>query len=157
AALSAAFAVVTAAVLVVAGLLRLGAVADLVSKPVMTGFLFGLGLTIAISQAPKVLGVPDGDGNFFPRLADLIGDLDSVQGWTAAVGLGSIAALILLKRFAPRVPGILVVLVGGIVVSAVLGLDDRGVDVIGKLPKAYPQPGVPDVGLDDLVTLLAPA
>jgi sulfate permease, SulP family len=157
AALSAAFALVTAAVLVVAGLLRLGAIADLVSKPVMTGFLFGLGMTIAIGQLPKVLGVPDGDGNFFPRLVDLVDDLDAIHWWTAAVGVGSIVALVLLKRFVPRVPGILVVLVAGIVVSAILGLDDRGVDVVGKLPTAYPQPAVPDVGGDDLVTLLGPA
>ncbi len=80
AALSAALALVTAAVLVAAGLLRLGAIADLVSKPVMTGFLFGLGLTIMIGQLPSVLGIPAGEGNFFPRLWDLLGDLGDVDG-----------------------------------------------------------------------------
>jgi MFS superfamily sulfate permease-like transporter len=63
---------VTAGVLIAAGLLRLGAVSDLVSKPVMTGFLFGLGMTITIGQLPAVLGVPEGTGNFFPRLWDLL-------------------------------------------------------------------------------------
>jgi MFS superfamily sulfate permease-like transporter len=136
AALSAAFALVTAAVLVLSGALRLGAVADLVSKPVMTGFLFGLGLTIAVGQLPEILGVPDGDGTFFPRVADLAGDLGSVHAWTAAVGLASIAALVLLRRLAPHVPGILVVLAAGIVVSAALGLEARDVDVVGHLPAA---------------------
>src|ERR1700742_4258051 len=62
AALSAALAIVTAAVLIAAGLLRLGAISDLVSKPVMTGFLFGLGLTIMLSQLPAVFGVAGGSG-----------------------------------------------------------------------------------------------
>ena len=66
--LSAALALVTAGVLVGSGLLGLGSVADLISKPVMTGFLFGLGLTIAVGQLPKVLGVDDPGGDFFPRL-----------------------------------------------------------------------------------------
>jgi len=73
--LSAALAVVTAVVLVCSGLLRLGAVADLISKPVMTGFLFGLGLTIAVGQLPKVLGVDDPGGDFFPRLWGVLGEL----------------------------------------------------------------------------------
>jgi len=65
AALSAGLAVVTAAVFAGSGLLRLGGVMDLVSKPVMTGFLFGLGLTIAVGQLPKIFGVPAGTGGFF--------------------------------------------------------------------------------------------
>src|ERR1700743_2382288 len=67
AALSAALALVCAASLVPAGALRLGGIADLVSKPVMTGFLFGLGLTIIVSQLPAVLGVTAGAGNFIPQ------------------------------------------------------------------------------------------
>ena len=76
AALSAALAVVVAVVLALGGALKLGAVADLVSKPVMTGFLFGLGLTISIAQVPSLLGVPAGSGNFF---------LQSVGGISSAI------------------------------------------------------------------------
>ena len=104
AALSAAFALVTAVVLLLAGALRLGAVADLVSKPVMTGFLFGLGLTIMVSQAPSLIGVPAGDGDFFPRLEDLIGDLGDVHTATLVLGLACVAVLAAGKRFAPVVP-----------------------------------------------------
>jgi sulfate permease, SulP family len=157
AALSVAFALVVAAVLGIAGLLRLGSIADLISKPVTTGFLFGLGLTIAVGQLPKVLGIDEGDGTFFERAVKLLGDLGEVQGWTAAVGIASIVALVALKRLAPGLPGILIVLVAGIVVSALLGLDDRGVDVVGELPQALPDPGLPDVSVDDLVALLPAA
>ena len=94
AALSAMLALVTGIVLVLGGLARFGAVADLVSKPVMTGFLFGLGLTIALAQLPSLLGVDPGEGNFFPRLWDLLGDLGDVDVTTLAVGGASLAVLL---------------------------------------------------------------
>jgi hypothetical protein len=80
-------------------------VADLISKPVMTGFLFGLGLTIALGQLPKVLGVDDPGGDFFPRLWAVLGELDSVDAATALVGAASIVALVVLRRRAPAAPG----------------------------------------------------
>lgn len=156
-ALSAALALVSAAVLAGAGLLRLGGITDLVSKPVITGFLFGLGLFISVGQLPKLFGVEDGDGEFFERLVDLIGDLGSAHGWTVAVGLASVALLLALRRLAPTLPGTLVVLVLAIALSALLGLDGRDVDVVGELPDALPDPAVPDVGWADLVDLLPAA
>lgn len=157
AALSAALALVAGVVLVAGGVLRFGAVSDLVPKAVMTGFLFGLGMTIALAQLPSVLGVPAGDGNFFPRLADLIGDLDEVHGPTVAVGAASLALLILGKRLVPRVPSTLVVLVLAIAASALLDLSAHGVDTVGEIPRALPDPAIPDVSLGDLVDLIVPA
>lgn len=157
AALSAAFALVAAVVLVLAGTLRLGAVADLVSKPVMTRFLFGLGLTIMVGQAPSLLGLAAGDGNFFPRLADLIDALGDVHGATVAVGLACVAVLVAGKRLLPAIPWTLVVLVLAIVVSSLLDLSADGVAVVGDLPAALPEPALPDVGVGDLVDLVAPA
>ena len=155
--LSAAFALVVAAVLIAAGLVRIGGVADLVSKPVMTGFLFGLGLTITIGQFPKLLGIPDGSGNFFPRCWDVLKDLDQINWWTFAAGTASVAALILFRRLAPALPGTLIVLGGAIVVSAAIGLASHGVDVVGQLPKAYPKPGWPSVSLHDLFEMVPAA
>ncbi|HEX4520205.1 MAG TPA: SulP family inorganic anion transporter [Gaiellaceae bacterium] len=157
AALSAALAIVTGVVLIAAGLLRIGGVMDLVSKPVMTGFLFGLGLFVAVGQLPKLFGIRDGHGNFFPRLLDFFRHLHDTNGWTLATGVVSIAALLLLMRLAPQVPATLVVLVGSIVLSSLLDLSSHGVDVVGTLPRAFPHPAIPDVGWHDLVELLAPA
>jgi high affinity sulfate transporter 1 len=157
AALSAALAVTVAVVLIVAGALRLGAIADLVSKPVMVGFLFGLGMTVTIAQLPSLLGVPASDGNFFPRLWDLLGELDDVDGATVAVGAGSLAVLLGGRRLAPAIPSTLLVLALGIAVSAVLSLDDHGVDVVGHIPHALPDPAVPDVNASDIVALITPA
>lgn len=157
AALSAGLALVTAAVLIGAGLLRLGGVMDLVSTPVMTGFLFGLGLTVAVGQLPTLFGVEPGSGEFFERLWALLGDLDNTQGWTLAVGAASVALLLALRALAPGVPGMLVVLVLAIVASALFDLVGRGVDVVGDLPSAFPDPAMPDVSWRDLADLLPAA
>ena len=143
--------------LAISGFLRLGGVMDLVSKPVMTGFLFGLGMFVALSQLPRIFRVPAGSGNFFPRLWDLLTDLDQTQGWTLAVGLASIALLVVLARAAPKLPGTLVVLVLAIVLSALLDLKSRGVDVVGDLPRAVPHVAWPGAGWRDVLHLLAPA
>jgi MFS superfamily sulfate permease-like transporter len=157
AALSAALAIVAAAVLTAAGVLRLGGVMDFVSKPVMTGFLFGLGLTVTVGQLPKLFGVAAGSGHFFPQLRDLVERLDATSWWTCVVGVASIVALVLLRRLAPGLPGTLIVLAGAIVVSALLDLKSHGVDVVGDLPSALPDPELPDVGWADLGDLVPAA
>jgi high affinity sulfate transporter 1 len=157
AALSAALALIAGIVFLLGGLLRLGAIADLISKPVMTGFLFGLGLTIALEQVPSILGVDGGAGNFFPRLWDLIGQLGEVDGATLVVGAASIAVLVAGRALLPAIPATLVVLALGIGVSALLGFDQHGIATVGHIPDALPDPAIPDVGADDLVSLIAPA
>jgi SulP family sulfate permease len=157
AALSAALAVVAAVVLAGAGLLRLGGLTDLVSKPVITGFLFGLGLLITVGQLPALFGVEGSDGDFFEELWDVLGELGGAHGWTLAVGLASVLALVALRRLAPRVPGTLVVLALAIVASALLDLGGRGVDVVGELPDALPDPALPDAAWADAVDLLPAA
>jgi high affinity sulfate transporter 1 len=157
AALSAALALVAGTVLVAAGLLKVGRVMDFVSKPVMTGFLFGLGLVVALGQLPSIFGVAGGSGGFFSKLLDLIGELGETNGWTLAVGAASIAALVALDRLAPTLPAFLIVLVGSIVVSSLLDLSSHGVDVVGELPDAAPDLAVPDVGWGDLADLFPAA
>jgi SulP family sulfate permease len=157
AALSAGLAIVTAAALVGAGLLRLGGITDLISKPVLTGFLFGLGLTVAVGQLPKLLGVSGGSGDFFQKLWHLLGELGDAQGWTVAVAVASLAALILVPRLSRRIPATLVVLVAAIALSKALDLSSKGVDVVGKLPSALPDPSIPDVSWHQAADLLPAA
>ncbi len=157
AALSAALALVSAAVLIAAAALRLGGISDLVSKPVMTGFLFGLGLTIMISQLPAIVGVTGGTGDFIPRVRSLVSHLGSTHAQTLAVGAGSLALLLGLKRLVPRVPGTLVVLGLAIATSAVLDLRAHGVAVVGHLPTALPDPAFPSVSAHDFAALVPTA
>jgi sulfate permease, SulP family len=155
--LSAGLAVVTAVVLAAAGFLRLGGVTDLISKPVLVGFLFGLGLTVAVGQLPKLFGVAGGDGDFFEKLWHLLGELDDTHGWTLAVGAASVALLIVIPRVSKRVPATLAVLALTIGASAAFDLAGRGVDVVGSLPSALPDPAVPDVSWAQVVELLPAA
>jgi high affinity sulfate transporter 1 len=157
AALSAALAIVTAVVFMAAGVLHLGGIADFISKPVMTGFLFGLGMVIALGQLPKLLGVKAGEGNFFPALADVLGELGDVQGTTLAVGAASVAVLVVCRRLVPALPATLIILAGSIAVSALLDLSAHGVAVVGNIPNALPDPAIPDVSANDVVALVTPA
>jgi sulfate permease, SulP family len=137
--------------------LRLGALADLISKPVMTGFLFGLGLTIAIGQAPKLLGVPGSNGTFVDQLADLVGNLGDVHGATVAVAAASVAALVVCRALWPALPATLLVLVLSIVVSAALNFSDHRIDVVGHIPSAAPKLSIPHVDASDLPQLVGAA
>jgi SulP family sulfate permease len=157
AALSAALALVTAVVFLAAGVLHGGAIADFISKPVMTGFLFGLGMVIALGQLPKLLGVKAGEGNFFPALADVLGELGDIEWTTLAVGAASVAVLVVCRRLRPALPSTLLVLAGGILVSALLDLSAHGVAVVGNIPNALPDPAIPDVSADDVLALITPA
>ena len=103
---------------------------------------------------PALLGVSKGEGDFFPQLWHLLTRLGDANGWTAAVGLGSLALLLGLKRVAPNVPAALLVVVASIVVVALGGLADHGVAVIGRVEGAVPTPALPDVGWDELLALL---
>jgi MFS superfamily sulfate permease-like transporter len=106
---------------------------------------------------PALLGVEGGSGEFFEKLWDLLGELGNTDGWTLAVGAASVALLVAFRRLAPTAPGTLIVLVLAIVGSALLDLDGHGVEVVGELPDALPDPTVPDVAWADLVDLLPAA
>jgi high affinity sulfate transporter 1 len=155
--LSATLALVAAVVFVLSGVLRLGALADLISKPVMTGFLFGLGLTIAVGQAPKLLGVPGSSGTFVDQLADLVGNLGDVDGGTVAVAAASIAVLVGCRALWPALPATLLVLVLSIVVSSAFDFSAHGIDVVGHIPSAAPQLAIPHVDASDLPQLIGAA
>ncbi|MEW1567923.1 SulP family inorganic anion transporter [Streptomyces sp. NPDC093509] len=147
--LSAALAVITGAVLIVAGLARLGFVTRFLAEPVLTGFLFGMALTIVVRQAAKIVGVSSGDGQFFERAWTV---LRAIPDWSVAsltVGALALAALFALERYVPRLPASLLVLAAALAVSAAAGLKDHGVAVVGKIPAAVPVPHLPGIPAAD--------
>jgi high affinity sulfate transporter 1 len=156
-ALTAALAIMTGAVLALLGFLRLGFVSQFLAYAVQTGFLFGLGLTILVGQLGSLLGVSTSGGNFFPNLRSLIENLDQINGWTAVLGLAGLSALLLMKRYTPGAPAALIVVLAGIAITAVFGLADRGVDVVGEIPRGLPAPTLPDVSGTDILALLPAA
>jgi sulfate permease, SulP family len=157
AALAACLIVTTGALLVVAGLLRLGFITQFLSRPVMAGFVFGLAIFVSVSQLPKLLGLEKGEGDTLRQLGHLIRTIGDANVTTLVVGLAALAVLAGLEKFAPRIPGGLVVLVLGIGFSAVLNLSSHGVAIIGDIPTGLPSVTVPDVRLADLWVLIPSA
>src|ERR1700742_4237075 len=152
-AMTAALAVTTGVIAVVAGLLRLGFLASFISEPVLKGFIIGLALTIIVGQLPTLFGVEKGSGDFFQKLWDLITKLGDTQVLTLVVGVASIALLVLLRHLVPAVPGSLVVVLLSIVAVATLHLDRHGVDIVGHIASGLPSLGVPDVSFHDFLRL----
>ncbi|NBD11393.1 SulP family inorganic anion transporter [Corallococcus silvisoli] len=154
-ALTAALALLAGAVAALAGVLKLGRVAQFFSASVLSGFVFGLALIIAIKQVPKLLGIEGAKGGFFERLGFILSHLGQTHPLTLVVGASSIAALLLLGRVSRRIPAALAVLVLGIAVSALLHLDAKGVAIVGPIPSGLVSPRLPPgVGWQDLLKLL---
>jgi high affinity sulfate transporter 1 len=153
-ALSAALALATGLILVAGGLTRLGFVAEFLARPVLAGYFIGLAVTIVLTQLPALLGVPTGTGGFFEKLWDLLNDLSEISWWTAAVGLASLGLVLAIQRLLPRVPGALIAVILGVVVSRAFDLVDDGVEPVGPLPKSLPALGLPDVEVSDYRRIL---
>lgn len=154
-ALSTAMALVVGVLFLAFGVLRFGFLSVFMSKAVLTGFTFGLGLTIAVGQAAKLFGVPSGEGNFFQKLVSLLQSLPDAQLRTTVVGLGSLAVLLATRwRFGHKVPIALIVVAVTIVLSTVFGGEAKGVEVVGEIPASLPGLSLPGVSWHDLVALL---
>jgi high affinity sulfate transporter 1 len=165
--------------MVAAGALRLGFVADLLSKPTQIGYLNGLALTILISQLPKLFGFrleaggsntgggtgrgTLGDGLLGNGLlGDALGFARAVAGGKTvaaalAVGLVALVVIVGLQRLAPRVPGVLLAVVIGVAAGSGLDLGARGVRLVGTLPQGFPPFTLPSVSASDLGLLVAGA
>src|SRR5215472_382846 len=151
--------IMVAAIMIVAAVARLGFIADLISKPTMIGYLNGLALTILVGQLPKLFGFKiDAEG--------LIGEFtEFVRGLAhgeavpaaAAVGIAGIVLILVLQRWLPKVPAVLVMVVLAIAATTVFNLADHGVSLVGVLPKGFPPLTIPHVGLADLGPLLGGA
>jgi sulfate permease, SulP family len=157
AALAAALALIVGALCLLAWLLRLGFVADLLSKPVLVGYLAGVGVLMITGQLAKVTGVPVEGDTVVSQLESFLHGLDEMHGPTVLL---SSAVLVLLfagsHRF-PRAPVPLAVMVLAALVTTMLDLQAEGIRVVGDVATGLPRPGVPDVSAADLAALLLPA
>ena len=156
-ALTVALALLSGTVLVVAGLLRTGWVAEFLSKPIVTGFVFGLAVVIIVGEAPRLLGLPGAEGPVLARLLATAQALPELHPLTTAVGVGSLVLLFAGGAVARQVPWGLLLVVGTLVLSDRLGFADRGVEVVGAVPRGLPVPGLPALTFADLTALAIPA
>ena len=144
---------------VLAGLARFGFLAELLSAPVRYGYLNGIAITIVVSQLPKALGFSVDAQTLLGTLRDLgSGIVDGkTNGW--ALGLAGVAVVVIvgLRRLMPRVPGTLVAVIAGVLVTVALGLADHGVHLVGDLPSGFPTPRLPDIGWQSISRLTGAA
>ena len=153
-ALSSALALTLGVVFMILAFARIGFISRFIPMAISVGFMFGLGLTIIVGQLAKILGVPGSDGTFIQQTVQLIGELPQTDPTTLAVGALSLAAMFIGQRWLPAVPMALLVVLGSILVVAVFGLDEQGVDVLGIIEGGLPTPALPIVPLDDLFVLI---
>ena len=144
---------------VLAGVAKLGFVADLLSKPTQIGYMNGLALTILVGQLPKLFGFSvDADG-FIPEavgFADGVASGDAVAA-ALAVGLLGLVLIAGLQRLVPKFPAVLVAVVVSILVANAFNLADHGVSLVGPLPKGFPPFTVPSVQWSDMALLVGGA
>jgi MFS superfamily sulfate permease-like transporter len=152
--MTAALAVMAGIVAVLAGLLRLGRIAQFFSESVLMGFVSGLALVIMIKQVPKLFGLEPVQGNFWERVIELIRELPETDLLTLAVGLSSLLLMIFLEHRYKRIPAALVILIYGIGVVSVFDLAAQGVEIIGEIPAGLAPPKIPDISLQDWATLI---
>jgi high affinity sulfate transporter 1 len=147
----------TGVLLVVAGLFRLGFIANFLSQPILTGYLAGAALIIMVGQLPKLFGISIDASGVFPKVAQIAGRMDQIHLPTLILGGSMLIILIVLKRIAPSLPGALIVsAVGGIAV-AVFNLQDLGVAVLGNVPGGLPALHFPSLSALSNATLLRDA
>jgi high affinity sulfate transporter 1 len=158
-ALASMLAILVAAIMILGAVAKLGFIAQLISKPTMIGYMNGLALTILVGQLPKLLGFKvDADG-FLGEITGFVKDLahgEAVPA-AAAVGICGIAVILVLQRWLPKVPAVLIMVVLAIASTTAFHLADHGVSLVGTLPKGFPPLTIPHVGLADLGPLFAGA
>lgn len=158
AALSAGLAVMAGLVSIIAGLLHLGRITSFFSEPVLTGFITGLALTIAIKQVPKLFGFEGVEhGSFWQRLVDIIRHLPETHLPTLVVGLAFLAMIFFIEHRFPKIPAALVAGAFGIALSVVFDLHGRGLHVVGDIPAGLVAPKLPGLAWQDWLLLVAGA
>jgi high affinity sulfate transporter 1 len=158
-ALASMLAIIVGAIMTVAAVAKLGFIADLISKPTMIGYMNGLALTILVGQLPKLFGFKVEADGFLGELTGFIKGLahGEAVAAAAAVGIAGIAVILVLQRWLPKVPAVLIMVVLAIASTTVFSLADHGVSLVGVLPKGFPPLTIPDVHVADLWPLFGGA
>ncbi len=133
---------------------KLGFLANFLSRAVLIGFVSGMGIEVFVSQIKKIMGVSLEAEGFFREIVELISKLPIANLYSVAIGVGSIAIIRLLKRYAPKVPGALIALAVMTIIVAAFNLDQRGVSVLGAMPPGLPAFAFPHVSLADYFRLI---
>jgi SulP family sulfate permease len=144
---AATLALMVGAFLLLAGIFRLGFIANFISDPVLTGFKAGVGLVIIVDQIPKLLGVHIDKGRFLQNILSIFQHLPDVVVPTLLLALATLVLVFVLEHYFPRSPAPLFAVVLGIAASGLLVLKQSGVELAGNIPSGLPTPVLPDLSL----------
>jgi sulfate permease, SulP family len=153
-ALMAALALTVSAICLAAAVVRLGFLASVLSKPVLVGYITGVGLTLISSQLGALTGTTVTGTGFFSRVGSFTAEWDEIHLPTATLGLLALSGIVALRRRHPAVPGALLAVAAATAAMALGGLEGHGIAVVGAIPAGLPAPTVPDVALADLGRLV---
>ena len=138
----------------VLGLLRMGFLVTLLSRPVLSGFISAAAIVIGLSQLHHLLGVDAVSGGLHEIVFGIAIQIREINPWTLAIGIGGIVLIHTLKKRTPRVPGSLVAVVAGIVGVALTGLHEVGVRIVGEIPDGLPSLSIPVLDWNTIQALL---
>lgn len=153
-ALTAGVAVAAGAWLALFGLLRLGWVTDFISRPVIVGFSFGLGLTVLAGELPHLLGLPPEGPHFVQRVSTTVQNIGQTNVITLAIGAAALVVLFAGQLTLPRIPWALVVMAASVVATQFWTASDHGVEVLSSVPAGLPPITVPDLQAADVGRVL---
>ncbi len=158
-ALASVLAILVGATMILAGVAKLGFVADLLSKPTQIGYMTGLALTILVGQLPKLFGFSVQSDTLIGDIKGFVDGLNAGDAVAAAVGVGvfGLVVILVLQRWLPRIPGVLVAVVLSIGAAVFFDLASHGVALVGTLPRGLPPFTIPHVAVSDLGLLVAGA
>ena len=154
AALAACTALMVAALGVLAWMIRAGVVVNFISDTVMVGFKAGIALVLASTQLPKLFGFKGTHGDFWERMGYFLAHLDQTNTVALALGVAALVLLLAGKKLLPNRPVALFIVVGGILAAQALGLEARGVKLLGEVPQGLPAIGLPAVSWREVNELL---
>jgi SulP family sulfate permease len=157
AATAAALALAVGAVSLLCWLARLGFLANLLSHPVLIGYMAGIAVLMIVSQLSKVTGIPVAGDSTLSEVWSFLANLDQVRLPTLAVAAGTFVLLVAFQRLKPRWPGPLIAMVFAAAAVGILNLDQMGVETVGSIPRGLPPVSIPDFSTIDLSTLLPAA
>lgn len=157
AALAATLAVFSGVACIVAGVFRLGFLADFLGKPVLVGFMNGIAISIVLGQIGRLFGLSIESGRIVPRLVEFVSELSQTHWPTLAVGLATFITVRVVRRMSPQLPAPLFALLLAMALVAGFGLEQAGVAVLGAVPAGLPDLRLSLVPAEHIEPLLAGA
>lgn len=147
---------ITAGILLLMAVARLGFLADLISQPVLAGFLSGVGVSLIIGKLPGMLGI-EASGTTWDKLVDTVTNLDEVNAASAVLALGVVVSMLVMERVLPKLPAALLAVVAFSVLGVLVGAEGRGVAMVGDVPAGLPSLTIPTFSAGEVGRLAATA